>query len=244
MYSNLRRLYINQRLIQNSKINLIGNQYHYLRNVLRSKENEFIRLFNGQDGEWLAKILKFQKKIILLEISKKIANQKNSLDLWLLFSPIKKNRLNILIQKATELGINYFIPVDSERTNLKNIKISNLQYNAIEAAEQCERLDVPEVGNLIKISKINDLLLKDRCLIFCDESDKKLKNIINEMTQIKKKYKKWSLIVGPEGGFSEKEKKQLLNLKNTHPVSLGKRILRSDTAVTVALYCIQQFADV
>ena len=244
MYSNLRRLYINQRLIQNSKINLIGNQYHYLRNVLRSKENEFIRLFNGQDGEWLAKILKFQKKIILLEISKKIADQKNSLDLWLLFSPIKKNRLNILIQKATELGINYFIPVDSERTNLKNIKISNLQYNAIEAAEQCERLDVPEVGNLIKISKINDLLLKDRCLIFCDESDKKLKNIINEMTQIKKKYKKWSLIVGPEGGFSEKEKKQLLNLKNTHPVSLGKRILRSDTAVTVALYCIQQFADV
>ena len=179
-----------------------------------------------------------------MEISKKIADQKNSLDLWLLFSPIKKNRLNILIQKATELGINYFIPVDSERTNLKNIKISNLQYNAIEAAEQCERLDVPEVGNLIKISKINDLLLKDRCLIFCDESDKKLKNIINEMTQIKKKYKKWSLIVGPEGGFSEKEKKQLLNLKNTHPVSLGKRILRSDTAVTVALYCIQQFADV
>ena len=244
MYSNLRRLYINQRLIQNSKINLIGNQYHYLRNVLRSKENEFIRLFNGQDGEWLAKILKFQKKTILLEISKKIADQKNSLDLWLLFSPIKKNRLNILIQKATELGINYFIPVDSERTNLKNIKISNLQYNAIEAAEQCERLDIPEVGNLIKISKINDLLLKDRCLIFCDESDKKLKNIINEMTQIKKKYKKWSLIVGPEGGFSEKEKKQLLNLKNTHPVSLGKRILRSDTAVTVALYCIQQFADV
>ena len=244
MYSNLRRLYINQRLIQNSKINLIGNQYHYLRNVLRSKENEFIRLFNGQDGEWLAKILKFQKKTILLEISKKIADQKNSLDLWLLFSPIKKNRLNILIQKATELGINYFIPVDSERTNIKNIKISNLQYNAIEAAEQCERLDVPEVGNLIKISKINDLLLKDRCLIFCDESDKKLKNIINEMTQIKKKYKKWSLIVGPEGGFSEKEKKQLLNLKNTHPVSLGKRILRSDTAVTVALYCIQQFADV
>ena len=244
MYSNLRRLYINQRLFQNSKINLIGIQYHYLRNVLRSKENEFIRLFNGQDGEWLAKILKFQKKTILLEISKKIADQKNSLDLWLLFSPIKKNRLNILIQKATELGINYFIPVDSERTNLKNIKISNLQYNAIEAAEQCERLDVPEVGNLIKISKINDLLLKDRCLIFCDESDKKLKNIINEMTQIKKKYKKWSLIVGPEGGFSEKEKKQLLNLKNTHPVSLGKRILRSDTAVTVALYCIQQFADV
>ena len=145
MYSNLRRLYINQRLIQNSKINLIGNQYHYLRNVLRSKENEFIRLFNGQDGEWLAKILKFQKKTILLEISKKIADQKNSLDLWLLFSHIKKNRLNILIQKATELGINYFIPVDSERTNLKNIKISNLQYNAIEAAEQCERLDVPEV---------------------------------------------------------------------------------------------------
>ena len=76
MYSNLRRLYINQRLIQNSKINLIGNQYHYLRNVLRSKENEFIRLFNGQDGEWLAKILKFQKKTILLEISKKIADQK------------------------------------------------------------------------------------------------------------------------------------------------------------------------
>ena len=72
----------------------------------------------------------------------------------------------------------------------------------------------------------------------------KLKNIINEMTQIKKKYKKWSLIVGPEGGFSEKEKKQLLNLENTHPVSLGKRILRSDTAVTVSLYCIQQFADV
>ena len=243
MYSKLIRLYIYNALSKNTTISLIGNQYHYIKNVMRVNKNDFLRIFNGKDGEWLAEIIEIKKNNILLLIKEKIIEQKISPNLWLFFSPIKKDRINILIQKSTELGASVFVPVQTERSNIKSININNLQKNAIEAAEQSQRLDVPLIKKEIKFSEMIDSLSNDRCLLFCDEKNIKSKNIIDIMDKIKNKYSKWSIIVGPEGGFSENERKKLLNIKQAYTVSLGRRILRSDTAATVALFCVQKFIE-
>ena len=244
MYSNLIRLYTKDSLNPNNQIILANNQHHYLKNVMRVKKNDNLRIFNGIEGEWLAQIIKIQKKYILLSVTEKLCDQKNSPNLWLFFAPIKKDRINILVQKSTELGVTEFIPIQTKRSNIKNIKISNLQKNAIEASEQSKRLDIPIIRNIIKFSEIINFLPNDRCLLYCDEQNLESNNIINKMTAINKNYSKWSLIIGPEGGFSADERHQLLNLSNVHPVSLGQRILRADTAATVALYCIQQFINI
>ncbi len=244
MYSNYKRLYINQSLISKEHITLTDNQRHYIKNVMRIKKNDFLKLFNGKDGEWLAKIVKIEKKVAEVYLEKKINKQKDSPDLWLLFAPIKKDRLNILVQKATELGVINFVPIKTERTNINKINLKNLKQNAIEAAQQSQRLDIPEVQKEIKIEKIINKWPKDRCILFCDEKSSNIFNIIEVLNKIKNDYKKWSVIIGPEGGFSLSERNKLLKLKNLFNVTLGKRILRSDTATVAALYCIQQIIDI
>ena len=243
MSSNYKRLYINQSLNLKDHITFANKHYHYIKNVLRINKNEYLSLFNGKQGEWLAKIEKIEKKIIFLSVEKKIKDQKNSSDIWLLLSIIKKDRLNILVQKATELGVKKIIPIQTERVNIKNININNLRKNAIEASQQSGRLDIPEIDDSKKLDDIIHLWSSDRCIIYCDESSFKAEGIIEKLYKIKSKYRKWSVIIGPEGGFSSKERKKIMSLKNAHRVTLGNRILRSDTASTVALFCIQQFID-
>ena len=243
MNSNYKRFYINQSLNLRDHITFDNKHYHYIKNVLRINRNEYLRLFNGKQGEWLAKIKKIEKKIIFLSIEKKIKDQKNSPDIWLLLSLIKKDRLNILVQKATELGVQKIIPIQTERVNIKNININNLRQNAIEASQQSERLDIPKIDDSKKLDSIIHLWPSDRCIIYCDESSFKAEGIIEKLYNIKSKYRKWSVIIGPEGGFSSKERKKIMSLKNAYRVTLGNRILRSDTAATVALFCIQQFID-
>ena len=241
MYPNLKRLYTDQLLNPNNHITLTDKQCHYIKNVMRLGKNEFIRLFNGKEGEWLAKIIKIEKKNILLSLEKKICEQTKCADLWLLFAPIKKDKLNILVQKSTELGVTSFIPIKTERTNIKNINIDNLQQNAIEASQQSERLEIPIVQEEKKLKELVQLWPNDRCLLYCDERNLKAMGIITTMNKIKKKFTKWSVIIGPEGGFSSIEKEIILNLKNAYAISLGKRILRSDTAATVVIFSIQNF---
>ena len=127
MYSNIKRFYTELPLYLDNNITLNDKQHHYLKNVMRIKRDDFVRLFNGKDGEWLAKVIKVEKKFASLSIKKNISEQKTSPDLWLFFSPIKNDRLNILVQKSTELGVSKFIPVKTERTNIKNINFENLK---------------------------------------------------------------------------------------------------------------------
>ena len=244
MYSNIKRFYVNQSLKLNNRLNIVGKQQHYLKNVIRLKQKDIIRLFNGKDGEWLAKIIKIQKKNIEVNIEKKILNQNNGSDLWLFFCPIKMQRLNILVQKSTELGVSKIIPIRSSRSNIKNLNINNLQQNSISASEQSGRLNIPIIEKIIELKYLNSSLLENRCLIYCDEQKSDVRNLINIMNKVNKKFIKWALLVGPEGGFTSREREQLLKLKNTYPVTLGKRILRSDTAAIAALFSIQQFIEV
>ena len=144
------------------------------------------------------------------------------------------------IQKATELGVSKIIPCLTEYTNIRNVNILNLKNNAIEAAEQSERLDIPTIE---KPDKIESLLInwpEDRKLIYCDEKNKEGKSIIQVLNNPKSNFNKVAVLIGPEGGFSDSEKELLIGNKNIISVSLGQRSLRSDTAATVSLFCIQE----
>ena len=243
MYSNIKRIYTKELLNPKSHIIFIGKKHHYLKNVMRVENNDLIRLFNGRQGEWLCKIIKVDKKNIQIQIEKKLLVQNNSSDIWLFFAALKQDRINILIQKCTELGLSRFIPIKTERTNIKNINIKNLKENAIAASEQSERLDIPIISDIISINLLNEFFSDDRCILYCDEKDLKCNNIVSVVTKYKKKFNKWSVIVGPEGGFSASERKTILNLQNVYPVSLGRRILRSDTAAPAAIFCLQQIIE-
>ena len=243
MYSSIKRLYVEEELKKNKEIELFDQQHHYIKNVIRLKKGDSVFFFNGKEGEWLAKVIQINKKITKLLLEKKISEQKNTYDLWIVFSLIKNLRLNILIQKSTELGVSRFIPVTSERSNIKNYNIINLRKNAIEAAEQCGRLDIPAIDDLDKISNVIKTISKNRAIIFCDTHTNTSKNIVKIIREIKDKFSKWTLIIGPEGGFSDKERIKLLKLKNIYQVSLGKRVLRSDTAAIAAIFGLQQIID-
>jgi len=151
--------------------------------------------------------------------------------------------MSIAIQKATELGVSKIIPCTTEYTNIKNINVKNLYQNAIEASEQSERLDIPSIEKEVDLKSLLNSWPKDRKLIYCDEKNTDNKSIIETIMPLKNTAKKWSVLIGPEGGFSDKEKDLILENNGVISVSLGNTILRSDTAITVALFCIKEITS-
>ena len=164
-------------------------------------------------------------------------------DIWLIFAPIKHLRLNITIQKATELGVSKFIPCETNFTNNNFLNYKNLKLNIIEATEQCDRLSLPSIEKQIKLKDFLINFPKDRALIFCNEKIEIEESMFSKILKIKDDFKKWSLLIGPEGGFSDKEISDIENLTNCFSVSLGSRVLRSDTATTSALFCLQSIIE-
>ena len=211
---------------------------------MRIQINESIKIFDGLTGEWLSSVLSINRDSTVLRVIEKTTDIVKGLDVWLIFAPIKQHRMSIAIQKATELGVSKIFPCITKYTNLKKVNINNLQLNAIEAAEQSERLDVPKIENPIELNLLLDSWPKDRHLIFCEEKGNCNNNIVESLLTLKNNNnKKWGVLVGPEGGFSAAEKDLINNNKCAITVSLGKRVLRSDTAITVSLFCIQQVID-
>ena len=237
------RLYFDKKLSINIMIYIKEKQHHFLKNVLRIKVKDLITVFDGVTGEWLSEVISINRDNIVLQIKKKISEIEKETDLWLIFSPIKLFRMNITIQKATELGVSQFIPCITQNTNQTKINMRNLYMNIIEAAEQSERLTLPKLNEIINLNNLLRDFPKDRGLIFCNENDKNLPSIFKALENKSSIYKKWAILVGPEGGFSETETKEILSISSTIPVSLGKRILRSDTAATVALFAVQSFVE-
>ena len=237
------RLFIDKQIYQNLMLYIKEKQHHFLKNVLRIKLNDTINFFDGITGEWEGNIISISKEEITIKIKKKIKEYESQPDIWLIFSPIKLFRLNITIQKAVELGVSKFIPCKTEFSNFDKLNYKNIEMNAIEASQQCERLDVPNIEKIMDLNYLLDEFPSDRALIFCDESDKNLPTIYDEVKKKLDVYSKWAVIIGPEGGFSTSEKSNLNKLKNVLPVTLGKRILRSDTAAISSLFCIQSLVD-
>ena len=237
------RLYFDKKLSPNIMIYIKEKQHHFLKNVLRIKVKDLITVFDGVTGEWLSEVISINRDNIVLQIKKKISEIEKETDLWLIFSPIKLFRMNITIQKATELGVSQFIPCITQNTNQTKINMRNLYMNIIEAAEQSERLTLPKLNEIINLNNLLRDFPKDRGLIFCNENDKNLPSIFKALENKSSIYKKWAILVGPEGGFSETETKEILSISSSIPVSLGKRILRSDTATTAALFAVQSFIE-
>jgi 16S rRNA (uracil1498-N3)-methyltransferase len=202
-------------------------QSHYLTKVMRIKENEVFSLFN-KNGEWEAKILSISKSIVQFKITKQLRQKENIKELWLAFSPIKSNYQNFMIQKATELGVSKFLPIIFERTIVRNINKERLEKIAIEASEQSNRLNVPLVEKAQNLDNFMNSNSMD--LIFTDlNSDNK------KIDKTKFTDKPTCIIIGPEGDFSEAERKKILTFKGVQAIKINENILRSETAVISAI---------
>ncbi len=237
------RLFVSKKLSANILIYIKNKQHHFLKNVLRINKEDNINLFDGLTGEWLSKVISINRDNIVLQIQNKLREIPPVSDLWLIFAPIKSYRMNITIQKATELGISRFIPILTEYTNQSQINFKNFELNMIEASEQSERLSIPTLDKTIKLDDLVNNFPSDRGLVFCDEGNENLPTIYNALIKENEKYKKWAVIIGPEGGFSENERSTISSLPSCISVSLGKRILRSDTATTAAIFSIQSVIE-
>tara|TARA_Y100000591_G_C21840781_1_gene705489 strand:+ start:931 stop:1671 length:741 start_codon:yes stop_codon:yes gene_type:complete len=231
------RVYINKK-ISNGFVELDEPQTHYIKNVMRLKIGEKFNIFNENQGEWLVELSEFNKKISIVKILKELGLKDLPSDVWILFAPVKKLRVDFIAQKVTELGARLIWPVNTERTQYKTIKKSKILSNAIEAAEQCGLTFIPKVNDLENLEDIIDSWDKinpDRTLIFCDENS--YNNPKKQLEDLKKtsKSNRWAILIGPEGGFSDKERQKINKVKNLNVISLGPRILRSDTAIVSSL---------
>ena len=237
------RIFVKKTISSNLIIYIKDKQHHFLKNVLRVQINDIISIFDGITGEWHTKILSINRDNTVLQVIQNIKKITISPDIWLIFSPIKQHRMNLAIQKATELGVSKIIPCITEYTNIRTINIKSLYDNVIEAVEQSERLDIPEIQEQVDLKSLLTEWPKDRKLIYCDEKISNGKEIIDTLLPLKDYNYKWGILVGPEGGFSNTEKELITKKKYVIPVSLGDRPLRSDTAITVSLFCINKLLD-
>ena len=237
------RIFVNRTISSNLIVYIKDKQHHFLKNVLRVKINDLINIFDGKTGEWQTKVMSINRDNTVLYVIDNIRKNIESSDIWLIFAPIKQHRMNLAVQKATELGVTKIIPCITKYTNIRTINIKNLRDNAIEAAEQSKRLDIPSIEKVVDIESLLSEWPEDRQLIYCDEKNIHGNGIIKTFISLKNSINKWAVLIGPEGGFSDLEKQLIINSKNVMSVSLGNRVLRSDTAITVALFCIQEFLD-
>jgi len=234
------RLYVESDLADGAAVGLSPDHAHFLRSVLRLEAGRWVTLFNGRDGEWTARIDGIGKGWASLAVGERLREQQASPDVWLYFAPIKRARLDFLVQKATELGVRRIQPVVTQRTIVERVKAERLSANVIEAAEQCERLDLPEVGDPIRLDKALDDHPMDRTLVACVEFGevRPIADVISALPAGAPA----TLLVGPEGGFTPDERHLLESRTNVRFAGLGPRILRAETAGLAALAVWQALA--
>lgn len=230
------RLYIECSLSAGASVVLGRDQSHYLANVMRKKQGDMVSLFNGKDGEWQATLTTVEKRAVNVDVMQQSRVQEAEPDLWLAFAPIKKARLDFIAQKATELGVCSLTPVMTRRTIVDRVKTDRMLANAIEAAEQCERLTVPMINEATKLDAFLASLSVDRKLMFCDE-DKTGEETHMALQSVASKADpgSWAILIGPEGGFDDAEREKIRSHPGCVPVSLGPRVLRADTAAMAAI---------
>ena len=221
------RLFFSAALSTDMTDKLDKSQSHYLTKVMRVKENEVFSLFNSS-GEWEAKVLGISKNIIEFKITKQLRQKENTKEIWLAFSPIKSNYQNFMIQKATELGITKFLPIIFDRTIVRKINKERLEKVIIEAAEQSNRINVPSIEDPQSLKYF--LSNEKMDLIFTDLNSQNKKLNLEKLTNNPS-----CVIIGPEGDFSEEERKQILAFEGVQPIKINENILRSETAVISAL---------
>ncbi len=225
------RLYVEQPLGAAQQVPLTREQAHYLFAVMRLGPGAQVALFNGRDGQWAAEVVEAGKRGGTLRCVDATAPQVLPPDLWLVFAPIKKARTDFIVEKAVEMGVRRIVPVQTAFTNSERIRQDRLQAHAVEAAEQCGATFVPEVADLLRLDQLLADWPEGRQLMFCDETRAGRSSVLTDGLAAAP----WAVLIGPEGGFSDAERARLAGLDLAHPVALGPRILRADTAAVAAL---------
>jgi len=229
------RLFFSETLSFNLNGKLDKPQSHYLSKVMRIKEKEVFSLFN-KNGEWEAKILNISKDIVEFKITKQLRQKENAKELWLAFSPIKLNYLNFMIQKATELGVTKFIPIIFDRTVVRKINKNRLEKIVIEACEQSNRINIPIIE---KSQSLKNFLKSDQYdLIFTDLNSKNKKIDVSKLSS-----KPVCVLIGPEGDFSEMERKEILSYNGISSIKINENILRAETAAISVISLVSYFIN-
>lgn len=223
------RLFVEVALGEGVAMPLSDSHAHYLLHVLRARQGDHVRLFNGRDGEWSAELETVTKRGAIARVRRRTAPQAEPPDLWLVFAPVKKTPADYLAQKATELGATKLQPVFTRRTIVTRLNEDRLLANAIEAAEQSDRVSVPVIAAPLKLETMLASWPKDRTLYFCDEGGD-----ARPLAEAAKPAPA-AILTGPEGGFDPAERVLLRAQPFVVPVTLGPRILRADTAALAAL---------
>jgi 16S rRNA (uracil1498-N3)-methyltransferase len=232
------RLYADQPLAAGASIALDAAQANYLGNVLRLKTGDPVLVFNGRDGEWRTTLAAAGKRRLALTVADRTRPQTGGLDLHYLFAPLKHARLDYMAQKAVEMGASRLQPVITRHAQVARVNLERLRANAIEAAEQCGILTLPDIGAPVSFERALTERDPARLLVFCDE-DAEVKDPVAALAAAGAaqdvEASRLAVLVGPEGGFSPEERTALLGQPNVVRLALGPRILRADTAAVAAL---------
>jgi len=237
------RLFADQPLAAGQSLALSEGAAHYLGSVMRAKVGDWVKLFNGRDGEWLAELIELRKGKASVRLDSLLRPPVAEPDVWLIFAPIKGHRFDNIIEKATELGVSVLQPVLTRHCVVPRVNEERLRANAIEAAEQCERFSIPEIRPLRPLAEVLASWPAERRLVLLDESGggAPLPQVLAQLlpkipAQIPPP--PLALLVGPEGGFAKTELDAVRQSSFALPVGLGPRILRADTAAIAALACV------
>jgi 16S rRNA (uracil1498-N3)-methyltransferase len=230
------RLFVKAPLAAGAEVPLDRAQAHYLTTVLRLKPGAGVLVFNGRDGEWSA-ALDGRKRDVGLRLNAKVREQTAPADLHYLFAPLKSARLDYVVQKAVEMGASRLQPVLTRHGQVARVNLERMRANAIEAAEQCGILSIPEIAEPADLTRLLAARDPARTIVFCDE-DAEVANPLAALSGVPL-HSPLAVLVGPEGGFAEDERAALLKLPNVVRIALGPRILRADTAAVAALAIVQ-----
>ena len=236
------RLFVPEDLSSGARIDVDARQAHYLDHVLRMGAGDGVALFNGRDGEWRGAIARIGRGGCMVEAIAETRAQQSDVDLWLVFSPIKRAGVDFIAAKATELGVAAIWPVLTQYTAVTRINTERLLANAVEAAEQCGRVTVPEIRTPLTLDRALAAWPAGRRLLLCDESGEspKIADVLMGERKIQPSAPgPWAVMTGPEGGFARSELDALRNLPFVTAADLGPRIMRADTAALAALSCWQ-----
>jgi 16S rRNA (uracil1498-N3)-methyltransferase len=232
------RVYLDSPLAAGLAVSFDRGQANYLQNVLRLGHGDELLLFNGRDGEWQARLAVAGKRALTAVVGARMREQPRPSDLHFLFSPLKHARLDYLVQKAVEMGASRLQPVITRHTQVARVNVDRMRANVIEAAQQCGILSLPEVADPAAFKDVIGQVDAGRLLVFCDE-DAEVKDPVAALAAAARAGLPLAVLIGPEGGFAEEERKALLERPNVVRIALGPRILRADTAAVAALALVQ-----
>jgi len=247
------RLYLDHPLAAGAGVPLATAQAHYLSDVLRLKPGDGVLAFNGRDGEWGGSLERFSKKMLTFVPERQLRAQTPPGDLHYLFAPLKRARLDYMVQKAVEMGVSKLVPVITQHTQAERVNVARMRANAIEAAEQCGILTLPEIDEPLPLERALAALAPSRLLVFCDEAAETADSMqalaraaqnagaaaAESSPDAASAGVPVAVLIGPEGGFSAAERALLSRRANTVRIALGPRILRADTAAVAALTLVQ-----